>query len=322
MTRRQLGLFGDELGPKITDHDALVGLAARLPPHVRFGTSSWTFRGWGRLVYAETDVTRPDFLREALAEYARHPLFRTVGIDRSFYAPIPEAELRAYALDLPEGFRAVSKIGSEISTPVFPKHERFRERAGQPNPRFLDASIFREQIALPFERAFAAHRGPFVLEIPPSPVRLDADAFAEALARFFTEIPEGLDLSVELRDPRLMTPRYFEVLAAHGATHCFNLWTRMPSIGDQLARPGALRRETRVVARLMVPRGKKYEVLEKEWAPFDAMRVPDEGMRADVARLVHEAGELGTELYVIANNKAEGCAPLTVRALAERIARP
>ena len=114
---------------------------------------------------------------------------------------------------------------------------------------------------------------------------------------------------------------YFEVLVASRATHVFNWWTRMPSIAEQAAMTGSLRAGTRVVVRLMVPPDRKYEQLKKEWAPFDRMRAPNEAMRAEVTDLIRRSGDAGCELFVIANNKAEGCAPLTVRALAERVAR-
>ena len=318
--RRQLDLFGAGGGPRIADRGALEALASRLPAHVRLGTSSWTFPEWKSLVYVETDVRASDFARSSLAEYARHPLFRTVGIDRSFYAPLAEGELRAYAAQLPPGFRAVSKVWSELTTPVFPRHASFGARAGQPSPRFLDAAIFTERVARPMLEAFAEHAGPLVLEVPRAPTRIDPVAFADALGRFLEKVTPALEYAVELRDAKLLVPRYFEVLAAFGASHVFNLWTRMPPIGEQLALPGALRRETRVVARLMVPPKKKYEVLKKQWAPFDRIREVDEGMRAEVVELARRAGDLGCELFVIANNKAEGSAPLTVRGLAEGLA--
>jgi uncharacterized protein YecE (DUF72 family) len=319
--KKQLGLFGADFEKRIDDHAALVELAARLPPHVRFGTSSWTFREWRSLVYVDTNVSSSDFVRDSLEEYARHPLLRTVGIDRSFYAPLTAAELRAYAAQLPAGFRAVSKVWSELTTPIFPEHARFGVRAGHPSEHFFDATLFTERVAQPFLEAFVPHLGPFVIEVPRAPVKLDPIAFADALAGFLEKVPRDLDYAVELRDPKLIAARYFEVLAAHGATHVFNYWTRMPSIGEQLAMPGALREGTRVVVRLMVPPRKKYEVLKREWAPFDRIRVPDPAMRADVTELLARAGSMGSEVFVIANNKAEGCAPLTVRALAEALAR-
>src|SRR5258706_12832907 len=72
--------------------DSLYGevqpLAAKLPLKLRMGTSSWSFPGWHGLVYAQRS-TEKELAREGLREYARHPLFRTVGIDRGHYAPIP-----------------------------------------------------------------------------------------------------------------------------------------------------------------------------------------------------------------------------------------
>jgi uncharacterized protein YecE (DUF72 family) len=316
--RRQLDLFGSPIA-RPRDDASLIEFAARLPSHVRLGTSSWTFREWGPLVYVETDVHANDFALRSLAEYATHPLFRTVGIDRSFYAPIRTEELAAYARLLPPDFRAVSKVWSEIATPIFPRHPEAGPRAGSVNPRFLDAELFVEQVAAPYAAAFATHAGPFVIEIGRAPGRVDPDSLARSLATFFERVGSAFDYAVELRDPKLLTPRHLDVLAAHGATHVFNLWTAMPTIGEQLAFAGALRRDTRVVARLMVPRGHRYSALERAWAPFDRIRRIDETMRADAVALARRCEELGCELHLIVNNKAEGCAPLTVRALAERL---
>ena len=52
--------------------------ASRLSPLIRFGTSSWAFPGWHRIVYS-TARSESWLSREGLREYARHPLLRTVG---------------------------------------------------------------------------------------------------------------------------------------------------------------------------------------------------------------------------------------------------
>ena len=123
MTRkdRQLGLFEDprdEPTRAVVDPE-LVELAKRLPPHVSFGTSSWTFPGWKGLVY-EGDTRMAALTKSGLAAYAKHPLFRAVGMDRSYYAPVPEADLAAYASQLPPDFLALSKVWDEVTTYVFP----------------------------------------------------------------------------------------------------------------------------------------------------------------------------------------------------------
>ena len=59
--------------------------------HVRLGTSSWASEGWQGLVYQRT-YPKSRFSQDSLTEYAGYevdgiPLFRTVGIDHSFYRP-------------------------------------------------------------------------------------------------------------------------------------------------------------------------------------------------------------------------------------------
>ena len=67
--------------------DEQRALAERLPPDLRLGTSSWSFPGWTGLVYAR-EATTELLAREGLPAYARHPFFRTVGVDRTFYGPV------------------------------------------------------------------------------------------------------------------------------------------------------------------------------------------------------------------------------------------
>ena len=312
-------------GPVPAPDPELVALAARQPGHVRLGTSSWTFPGWRGLVYRRRYASERIFTQRSLEEYASFPLFRTVGIDRSFWAPIPEHELASYAAQLPEGFRCVMKVWEELTTVSYPSHPRYGARAGQKNPHFLDAGVFRELVADPVARAFARHLGAFVLEIPPPPKLPHRPDFERALARFLEEVPreapsgEVFHYAVELRDKRLFTRRHVELLRAHRASHVWNHWSRMPSIGAQRELAGdALDRVA--VARLMLPHGASYAEQKAAFAPFDRLVTPDPEMREDVLRLARDAGERGTELYVIVNNKVEGSSPWTVRALAERLA--
>jgi uncharacterized protein YecE (DUF72 family) len=89
-------------------------LAAQLPPTVLFGTSSWSFPGWAGIVYSSERSTS-ELARGGLREYAQHPLLRTVGIDRSYYAPLPADDLRAYADELPPGFRCCIKAPAGVT---------------------------------------------------------------------------------------------------------------------------------------------------------------------------------------------------------------
>ena len=308
---RQLGLFG---APGL-DFSAERALAAGLPPHVSFGTSAWTFPGWGHLAYPP-GATEADLLERGLELYVRHPLFTTVGIDRSYYAPLDRSTLKRYAEQLPPGFRAVMKVWNAITQAVDPKTR-------EPNPRFLSVDCVVERVLGPIDDAFAEHAGPLVFEFPPLRRRElpEPRAFADRLGEFFAKLPRQLSYAVELRNPELLSHGYLEVLAQHGVGHVLNFWQRMPDIGAQLDVPGVLTAPF-VVSRLLIPPGQSYEDRKRSLAPFDRVVDPQEKMRDDVARLAEACEKLGKVLLVIVNNKAEGSSPLTVRALAERIARP
>jgi uncharacterized protein YecE (DUF72 family) len=309
---KQLGLFADA-APRPLPHAAEdARLAARLPPWILAGPSTWTFPGWEGIVYP-TGVSREDLVDRGLGWAARWPLFRTVGIDRSYYAPLGDEELGRYAAQLPPGFPCVMKAWSAITTFADP-------RSGAENPRFLDAAALEEHVLRPVARAFREHAGPIILQLAPiAPQALPhPEAFAEALDRFFTRLPTALPYAVELRNRELFTASYLAVLARHGVAHVLSLWERMPTVGRQLAVPGALTAPF-VVCRLSIPPGHRYEDQRDSFAPFDRIVRPDETARADVVALARACQERRKRLFLIVNNKVEGSSPLTVRAMLERI---
>lgn len=307
----QLDLFSTE--PEPLGFERERELARHLPSHVRFGTSSWTFPGWAGIVYPGQPDERA--LRErGLELYARHPLFDTVGIDSSYYRPLEEPALRRYAQQLPRGFRCVSKVWNELTSAV---HPRTREA----NPRFLDAEYFERVVLEPLDRHFSEHIGPIVFELMPlSRAELPEPArFAERLAKFLDGLPAEFPYAVELRNRELLCEPYLQVLRERRVAHVLNYWERMPDVGTQLTIPGVLTTE-HVVCRLLIPPGKRYEAEKRRFAPFDRIVEPRETMRDDVVELVRRCAELSKALFVIVNNKAEGSSPLTVLALAERLA--
>lgn len=286
----------------------------RIPPSVCFGTSSWTFPGWGGLVYPGSPSER-ELADWGLEHYAAHPLFRTVGIDRSYYKPLEEATLRHYAEQLPSQFRCVSKVWSGISA-------RVDARSRAPNPLFLSRAAFENEVLAPLHNSFRDHQGPLVLELLPlkRDEVPDHRRFADELDAFFSGLPQGLQLAVELRNYDLLTPSYTQVLERHGVGHVFNYWERMPSLRRQLACDGLIDTAPFVVCRLLIPPGRRYAARKLELAPFDRLVDPQPEMRADVALIARACQRLGKTLFVLVNNKAEGSSPLTVRALAQQLA--
>ncbi len=317
----QLGLFAPESAPDVvrpvTPSAEGLAISARLPANIRFGTSSWAFPGWNGLVY-DGDHTVTTLARHGLKAYAQHVLMRTVGLDRSYYAPMVVEDLQAYARVLPPGFTAVIKVWEAITLPRYPTHARYGKNAGQANPHFLDAGVFQGEVLGPLQDAFWPHVGALVLEFAPTGTGSDAQAFCARLDAFFGAVPKTVPLAVELRNPALLTRRYLDVLDAHGVAHVYNRWSRMPALGAQLGVTGAPT-TTHVVVRVMLPRDRSYEERKTQCAPFDALVDVDEEMRDDVVTLARTVFGTARTLLVIVNNKAEGCAPRTVEALAARV---
>lgn len=299
----------------------LTELGSRLPSWIHFGTSSFTFPGWGRdLVFAGAP-SKDDLVFDGLAAYTQHPLLRTVGIDRSFYGPLTAHDLARYRTQLAPGYPLIFKVWEEITTRVIPNHPRYGARAGQVNPHFLDSGAFAEVLA-PHLQELPDNTGAFVFELTPAPKSSlpPPKEFARELATFFSNIPKGPRYAVELRNAELLSASYFSVLREHGVAHVLNYWTAMPTVGEQLMMPDVLTADF-VIARLMLPPFTRYEELKAKYEPFDRIVYPDPDMRSDVIHLLEHAAEKGlSAAFVIVNNKAEGSAPLTCFDLAERAA--
>ncbi len=316
----QLDLFGE---PPAADAAAGIGcpaardaellrLASGLSPRIRLGTSSWAFTGWAGLVY-DRPVPERQLSRSGLSAYCGHPLLRTVGLDRTFYAPISEEEYRRHAAQVPEGFRFVVKAPQTLTAAYL-----FESR--EPSPHFLDANAARELFVRPCLAGLGAAAGPLVFQFPPQgrAVTREPAAFGERLGRFLRALPPGALYAVELRDREPLGPETMRALAESGARLCLGVHARMPPVQVQAAAatslgPGPL------VVRWNLHAGFAYEEAKSRYAPFDRLVDEDPATRLSIAGLCRECASRGDEAWVIANNKAEGSAPLTLERLARAI---
>jgi len=317
-SRSQPSLFGDTTPPPPFPTE-LIALARRIPPTVMFGTSTWTYDGWTGDVYHR--AYRGAQPARRLEEYARYPLFRTVGIDSAFYEPLSDAVLAAYAHALPPAFPCVSKVWDRITAKRFNQDPRWGNLAGQRNPDFLNAALFKDAVLAPYERAFRDHAGCFVFEFQamrgkdlPEPA-----AWGEELDGFLRQLPRGFRYAVELRNPELLRDTHGEVLQRHGVAHVFNSWTEVPTIGEQLELPWTLPGDFTVARALLRP-GRSYAEAVKLFEPYDRIREPQPAVRQDLLHLAAEALRRRIEALILVNNRLEGNAPGTIRAVAAALA--
>ena len=299
----------------------LAGAHAQLPPGLRLGTSSWSFPGWAGIVYANR-VGEQMLARQGLAAYSRHPLLRAVSVDRTFYAPLGADEFRQYARMVPPDFRFVVKAHAALTTPI---DRQARNVAITPDvDRFLDLDYALERVVTPVVEGLGEQLGALLFQFPPLglPYARDPQLFVGALGAFLDALPRGPQYAVELRNREMLGPGYSDALARNGATHCFNVHPRMPGVLEQAEVLGeSAWLSGTVVFRWMLHPQQDYEAARERYFPFDRIVDPDPANRAAIATLLARILDRGNEAIVIANNKAEGCAPLSLFGLARELER-
>jgi uncharacterized protein YecE (DUF72 family) len=323
----QLDLFGEGAAraarggppaqvPPAQIDGAVAALGRALPARLHLGTSSWAFPGWAGIVYGDS-LSEAVLSREGLRAYSAHPVFTCAGIDRTFYATISARELARYAAQVPDTFRFLVKAPALV-TDAF-----IRGEGGKPagdNPRFLDAAFAAAHFVGPCIEGLGAKAGPLVFQFSPlgrSIVR-DPERFANRLHRFLDALPAGPLYAVELRDGGLLGAPLAAALGATRARYCFGVHSRMPTIDAQAAALAALVPGP-LIARWNLHAGYAYEAAKSHYAPFDRLVDEDPATREALAARCRDALSAGHPAFVIANNKAEGSAPLTLIKLAQAV---
>ncbi len=301
--------------------NAELEYAAAIPEEIRLGTSSWAFPGWEGLVYKDR-VSDQKLSREGLAAYASHPLFRTVGLDRTHYAPMTTEQFREHAVQVPMDFRFLVKAHEACTIHRWPTHPRYGQRKGELNDRFLDPTYAARHCVEPMIEGLGEKAGPLLFQIAPQSMKEigGAAGFIEKLHAFLSRLPKGPLYAVEVRNRELLTPEYDSALKDAGVLHCLNSLRRMPPLVEQWQRASAAKPKALLI-RWMVHKSQDYESALDRYEPFNALVDEDPPTRDDIAKLAVEAALTKQQVYVIINNKAEGSAPLSIFKLAAEIAR-
>jgi uncharacterized protein YecE (DUF72 family) len=210
-------------------------------------------------------------------------------------------------------------VWDRITAKRFGSSPKWGNLAGMKNPDFLNAGLFVSDVLGPYARAFRDHAGCFVFEfqamhgkdLPP------VDEWAAQLDQFLGRLPRDFRYAVELRNPELLHERHGEVLRRHGVAHVFNSWSEMPPIGEQLDLPWTFPADFTVARALLRP-GRRYADAVKLFEPYERVQEPVPELRLDLVRLIEEALRRRIEAFILANNRAEGNAPGTIRAVVEQ----
>ena len=325
------GRRDDSVTPAATSpvHEAAADWFDRQSAMIRFGTSTWTFPGWKGLVYA--DGRKQELIKGGLAAYAKHPLLRTVGVDRSFYGPVPAKTLTQWHDETPDDFRFLVKAPQFAVTPLVDR---------KPNPSWLDAPRAYRQFIAPMRTHLRNKVGALLLQFPPLPLDRDrssplhVDRVLASIGEFFADVRQiesdsaptssPAPLAIELRNPVVLqgdrASSIRDVLASLNVAWCFAEHPRSPDLRRQreVFEPASM---PFVCARWMLRRDFGYQEAQRRFAPFDSLQAPDTGTRSFYTQLIRDALTAERDMILIANNKAEGCAPLTCFELAREVSR-
>jgi len=306
-------LFGPLVKPAEPSAEATAA-GASLPSGLRLGTSSWSFPGWHQ-VYAKP-ARAVDLPKEGLSAYAKYPIFRTVGVDRSWYGPVKKEEWRHYAEQTPADFRFLIKAPAMLTS--------LRMRRGKdmvPNDRFLDPALW-DRFAEASEEGLGDKLGVNLLQFPPQRMDLvgGVGGFLHSLDAFLGEIEWEGTLAVEVRNREILTREYASILKNHGAVHTLVVFPGMPRVDTQLRLLQAIEPPA-LVARWMLRHDLTYGQAKEQFAPFSNVQAVDEPVREHLVDALEWAIAQGIPAWLIANNKAEGSSPESLLALAQRLLR-
>ena len=232
-----------------------------------------------------------------------------------------------YARQVPDHFSFVVKAPALVCDAVMRDDEG---RGKVPNPHFLDAAIAAREFVVPCLEGLGDKAGPMVFQVSPLPRSLveEAATLIERLAAFFAALPQELGkqrplYALELRNAELLTPRLMKMLASAGVRYCVGLHDRMPEVERQEIALKALDGDTPgpLVVRWNLHRGFLYQAAKQRYEPFDRLVDEDPETRLVLVRMAANAFKAKRKVWITANNKAEGSAPLSLVKLAEEIAK-
>ena len=213
----------------------------------------------------------------------------------------------------PRDLQFALKVPEEVTAQVFPKHARYGPRAGLVNESYLNA----QALAALFLEPLRAYRERIAVLIFEFGARgASPSEFVARLDPFLGALPAGFRYGVEVRNREFLQPRHFDCLRAHSTAHVLSAWTRMPTLGEQAAIPGAFPAEFTVV-RALLRQGRAYEDAVAQFQPYDRVQDENPEARDALREVIRRMREERKAAYIFVNNRLEGNAPETIRAVVE-----
>ena len=271
---------------------------------IRFGTCSWKYPSWDKLVYSSE---HPD---DYLQEYAQK--YDMVEIDQWFWslgkksAGLPKTTtVIEYDRATDQHFRFLVKCPNALTRP-------FHDNGSRRNPYYLNGEFM--QAFLGSIRPLASKIGLLMFQFGYLNSKMVANRvqFLTMLETFFASIPSNIPYAIELRNPNWMDGTWFTWLTDHRIAPVLIQGYWMEDINRTIERYENLMGDT-ISIRL---HGEDREEIEaRTGGAWNTVVNPRERELAEVARSITMLAERGRVVYVQVNNHYEGSAPLTIERL-------
>ncbi len=282
---------------------------------LRIGTCSWKYPSWQGHVYSQAKGIN------YLKEYAQQ--YNTVEVDQWFWSlfkpgvKMPDAaDVREYRDSVPDDFRFSVKVSNSITLTHY--YQRDKSKPLEPNPHYLSVVLFNSFLSSlsPLHDIL----GPLIFQFEylnrqkmPSQKQ-----FLSQFADFIAKIPAGYPCGLETRNQNHLNAKYFDFLLEHRICPVFLQGYWMPSVVDLYDKwRDRIIQHSTVVIRLHGPH--RTDIEEKTGKQWNRIVEPRDAELDGIARVASDLRDNGVEVYLNVNNHYEGCAPLTIQRIRERI---
>jgi len=284
------------------------------------GTCSWKYDSWKGLIYDSHKTYSPN---DYLTDYAKH--YSTVEIDEWFWSlfptgiklPDPET-VKKYADSVPDDFLFTVKAPNSITLTHYYARQpaKYQNIANLPNPNFLNKDLFHKFLEL--LDPMSPKLGPiiFQFEYLNKQKMSSLNQLLGYLSEFFSCAPKDFEYALELRNPNYFTENLNQFITELELSPVLIDGYYMPPL-KEVAEKFDLSAGKSLIIRLQ---GQDRQEIEKKsgkkWN--DIVSPQDAGIDA-VAGIVNIQLKKGKKVIVNVNNHYEGCAPLTIEKIAEKI---
>ena len=269
------------------------GVTSPNPAKIHIGTCAWAHDDWRGVFYPEHLPSS-----ERLAFYARR--FDAVEVDSTFYH-IPAPHVAAHwAAVTPPGFRFFCKVPREIT-----HDRRLRET---------------DEVLAAFLRGVEPLGEKLACLLVQTPRWFDPRRDEHALRDFIRTLPRDFRWAVEFRDSAWHLPRIVHLLEHHGIAWA---WNDLSPLAEADAAAFGFFPQTAdfAVVRLMGDPATKYRPDGTRAHHYAGPMWPRAQSLENWAVKIRQTAEAVGDVFISVNNHFEGCAPHTIRDIAQRLGR-